>query len=310
MRTPTPLERSVADPRLWLKREDLDPSGSHKDRAAEHQLALAAARGERAVTISSSGNAAIATSRAAEAVGIRAIVYVHPATDPAKLIAIDGATTTIVVTERAINGAKLLARALHVPNLRASTNDDAVDGYVPLAGELAAQLEPDVDTVVVFATSGATALALARELHESRPGVEVHVVQGEGNAAIVEPDAAIDDASAHGAAAGRLGVRRSRRARDLMRAVEATGGAGHVVSAADVAAARAQLRRDDIDVSEESAANFAIARQLANAGRTVCCIISGAPARASGHQPPRIIAADEHDALETVAGMLGFELEG
>lgn len=237
-----------------------------------------------------------------------AVVYVHPATDPAKLAAIDGATTIVVVTERAINGAKLLARTLRVPNLRASTNDDALDGYASMAGELDAQLDPDVDTVVVFATSGATALALAGGLHELRPTVQVHVVQGAGNAAIVAPEAAVDDASAHGAAAGRLGVRRSRRARDLMRAVEATGGAGHVATADDVAAARAQLHGDGIDVSDESAANFAIARQLADAGRTVCCIISGAPAGASGHVPPRIEAADEHAALTAVAGMLGFEL--
>jgi threonine synthase len=130
------------------------------------------------------------------------------------------------------------------------------------------------------------------------------VVQGAGNAGIVAPDAAVSDASAHGAAAGRLGVRRSRRGRELMRAVDLTGGAGHVATEADVAAARLQLHSSGIEVSDESAANFAVSRQLADAGRVVCCIISGAPARATGHEPVRITAADEHEALAAVTSVL------
>ncbi|MCW2950085.1 MAG: Pyridoxal-5-phosphate-dependent protein beta subunit [Thermoleophilia bacterium] len=304
----TPLTRSVADERIWLKREDQNPTGSHKDRAAQHQLRLSYERGDRAVTISSSGNAAIATSRAAASVAIPAVVFVHPATDPEKLAAIDGSTTIVVVTERAINGAKHLSRTLDIPNLRSSTNDDAVDGYDTLGDELATELPPETDVVVVFATSGASALAIARVLHERRPAIAVHVVQGAGNTGIVAPDAPIDDASAHAAAAGRLGVRRSRRAREVMRAVTRTGGAGHVVTAAEVAAAREQLHRDGIVVSDESAGNFAVARQLANVGHTVCCIISGAPAQATGSRPPRVEADNEHDALTTVCALLGIEL--
>jgi threonine synthase len=300
----TPLERTSIVRRLLLKRDDCNPTGSHKDRAAEHQLHLAREQGVRAVTISSSGNAAIATSRFAAEAGVPAVVFVHPSTDPVKLAAIDGSTTIVVITERAINGAKLLARELKIPNLRPSTNDDAVDGYRSLGEELADDLPEEVDAVVLFATSGATALAVAQVLGERRPGIEVHVVQGEGNASIVVPDAEITDASAHGAAAGRLGVRRSRRARQLMRAIEATGGAGHVASAADVTAGRNFLVELEIEVSDESAANVAIARQMTAAGRTVCCIISGAPAPKGGAPAHVITATDEHDALMQVCDLL------
>lgn len=301
----TPLERSAADPRLLLKREDRNPTGSHKDRAAAFQLAVAASRGDRAVTISSSGNAAIATSRYAVLHGIPAVVFVHPATDPAKLASIDGTTTTLVVTERAINGAKHLARELRIPNLRPSTNDEALVGYASLGEELAHELPADVDCVVLFATSGATAIAVADALARSRSGVQVHVVQGEGNAALVDPASAITDESAHGAAAGRLGVRRSRRGRELRAAIEATGGAGHVATAADVAGARELLAAEHIDVSDESAANVAVAQRLADAGHHVCCVISGAPAGASGFAPERVEAADEHQALAEIRSRLG-----
>lgn len=291
----TPLHPAEGDPRILLKREDHNPTGSHKDRAAAYQLARAAADGHRAVVISSSGNAGVATSRYAALHGLDAYVFVHPATDPAKLAAIDGATTTLVVTERAINGAKHVGRELGMPNLRPSVHDDALVGYATLGDEL---VDADCDTVVLFATSGATAIAVANRLADARPGeVQVHFVQGEGNAALADPTAAVTDASAHAASAGRLGVRRSRRARQLRTAIERTGGSGHVASAADVAAARAALLAQGIDVSDESAANYAIARQLAGAGRRVVCVISGAPPQAESAPARRIVAADEHDAL-------------
>lgn len=302
----TPLEECPLDARILLKREDQNPTGSHKDRAAEHQTLRAASRGIETVTISSSGNAAIATSRYAQQAGVRAVVFVHPDTDPQKLAAIDGESTIIVKTTRAINGAKLLAKTLQIPNLRPSTDDEALVGYESLGGELAQDLPDDVSSVVLFVTSGATALSVARVLHEERPSIEVHIVQAEGSSGIVAPEQQIDDVSAHGAAAGRLGVRRSRRARPLRKAVELTGGAGHVVGAESVATARTRLIRTGVFVSDESAANFAVALELANTkpGR-VCCIISGAPVSVSGFTPPLINAVDEFDALERVQEQLG-----
>jgi hypothetical protein len=82
--------------------------------------------------------------------------------------------------------------------------------------------------------------------------------------------------------------------------MEATGGQGHVATAADVAAARELLAADGIDVSDESAANVAVAQRLADAGRHVCCIVSGSPAGSSGFAPRRVEAADEHEALAAV----------
>lgn len=300
----TPLERSSADPRLLLKREDRNPTGSHKDRAAAYQLAASASRGDRAVTISSSGNAAIATSRYAALHGLPAIVFVHPATDPDKLASIDGSTTTLVVSERAINGAKHVARELRLPNLRPSTNDESLVGYASLGEELALELPDEVDALVIFATSGATAIAVADCMARTRPRVQVHVVQGEGNTGLVAPEREITDEGARGAAAGRLGVRRSRRGRELRAAFEATGGTGHVATAADVDAARRLLAADGIRVSDESAANLAVARRLADAGRHPCVVVSGAPAGASGAEPRRIDAADEHEALAAVAAVV------
>lgn len=289
----TPLEASTGLPNLLFKREDLNPTGSHKDRAASYQLAAAHAAGVSGVVISSSGNAAIATSRYAALHSIPAIVVVHPETDAAKLDAIDGNTTTIIVTERAINTAKRISREFGYPNLRPSTNDDSIIGYSTLGDELAAE---EFDDLVIFATSGATALGIARTLPSK---VGLHVVQGEGNAGLVAPETEITSVSAHTAAAGRLGVRRSRRGDALRLAIRDRGGNGWVVDDSEVSRGRLYFQAAGINVSDESAANFAVAHQLATEGRRVVCIVSGAPAPESDSSPLATIhAVDEFAALD------------
>jgi threonine synthase len=305
----TPVTQVAAWPGLLLKRDDCNPTGSHKDRAAAFQVARAAQLACPGVVISSSGNAGIATSRYAELHSLPAFICVHPDTDPDKLAAIDGASTTLIVTPRAINTAKLLARELRMPNLRPSTNDDAIIGYGSLGDELA---ELACDHVVLFATSGATAAAVAQISFDRHGDARnVHFVQGEGNDALVHPDAVITDRSAHGAAAGRLGVRRSRRARELARAIAATGGRGHVVSAVEVAAAQQELAAWQVSVSEESAANLVVAQRLLRAepDSVVACVISGAPPAPRGvAHARRIMAVDEHEALAAVRSILDAPL--
>jgi cysteine synthase len=226
------------------------------------------------------------------------VVCVHPNTDPAKLAAIDGTTTTVVVTPRAINTAKRLAREWSIPNLRPSTNDDALTAYAALADELASE---DIGAIVLFATSGATALAVAERIAELGSPIAVHVVQGEGNASIVAPDVEITDDSARGAAAGKLGVRHSRRAERLRAAIDATGGRGWVVNDLGVERGRALLQDHGIDISSESAANAFVAEQLVNDGQRVACIVSGSPPPARSSRAARVIhAKDEWEALEAL----------
>ena len=50
--------------RLWVKREDTNPTGSHKDRAAVVQIAACVQAGKPVAVISSSGNAALAAANA------------------------------------------------------------------------------------------------------------------------------------------------------------------------------------------------------------------------------------------------------
>ena len=64
----TPLQENAAlaawagVSRLWLKREDVNPTGSHKDRGAVVQIAACIERGQQVAVISSSGNAALAAA--------------------------------------------------------------------------------------------------------------------------------------------------------------------------------------------------------------------------------------------------------
>jgi threonine dehydratase len=296
----TPQTLSALVPGLALKREDFNPTGSHKDRAACYQVAAAAARGDQAVVISSSGNAAVATSRYAQLHNIPAFATVHPSTDPSKLAAICGSTTTVVVTERAVNTARKIARRFNTLNLRPSTSDDALIGYGTLADELlGADVDHHPDAIVVFATSGATALALAQRASIPH-GPQVHFVQGLGNATLADPQSVSSSQSNRSAVAGRLGTRSSARADHLRAAVADSGGRGWVVDEADVEAGRDLLVSEDIDVSDESAANAFVALKLVEQGMQVTCIVSGAPPVPWGHPQAIIHAQDEHEALQLI----------
>lgn len=222
------------------------------------------------------------------------MVCVHPQTAPDKLAAIDGDTTTVLVTERAINSAKRIALTFSIPNLRPSVDEGAVEGYGSLAMELAqAVREHQIEVVVLFATSGASAVAVAQQLPD---GVQLHVVQGEGNAGIVG-DAATD--SGLGAAAGGLGVRRSRRAQHVRAQIERSGGRGWVVTAEQVAQGREWLMDAGIVAGDESAANYWVSRQLAGQGHRVVCVLSGAPpVPRPGHRAQVQTVADEWEAVE------------
>lgn len=292
-------------PGVRVKREDLNPTGSHKDRAAAYQLALAAERGERGVVISSSGNAAIATSRYAELYGIPAIVTLHPDIDPHKLAAIDGATTTIISTVRAINTAKRIAREYSIPNLRPSTSDDAVQAYQSLGEELVTAAG-EIDDIVVFGTSGATALAIAQQVALHKSLAAVQFVQGSGNAAIAEQlgAEAVNETADTAVAAGRLGVRHSRRSSAVCEAVTATGGRGWIVSPGQAEEVSVEAARHGVVLSVESAANLCVARARAESGRRVVCIVSGSPPQSRNKIGVHTIdAADEFIALEALAAM-------
>ena len=85
--SPVPrLRRRLGMPRLWVKDDTRNPSGSTKDRASLLVVAKAVEYGYDTVATASTGNAATALAAVAAAAGVRAVVFVPAAAPPAKLV--------------------------------------------------------------------------------------------------------------------------------------------------------------------------------------------------------------------------------
>ena len=138
--------------RLVLKREDVNPTGSHKARGVAFQVsALRAANPElRWLTISSSGNAALAAAAYARAAGISLAAFVAPATPESTLVRLAALDAWVFVAPNALSLAQALADARGIPNMRPSTDPLAVEGFQSIGWELAETVAP-VDALFTFA---------------------------------------------------------------------------------------------------------------------------------------------------------------
>lgn len=80
----TPLTRSTMFPRIYIKNEGMNPTGSFKDRESAFALAYARQEGWKDLAIASSGNAALSGAFYARIYGVRMTCYVPKRTSKAK----------------------------------------------------------------------------------------------------------------------------------------------------------------------------------------------------------------------------------
>ena len=206
---------------LWVKREDLNPTGSHKDRGARAQIEACLARGQRVAVISSSGNAALAAATYGRAGGVQVVALLSPMTEPARAAAIRAAGARVVVTSRPTNYTIRLSRVCGWPDLRPSHSPEALAGFRTLGQELAAELAEDV-ALFGYASSGTTFQAIAEVMLDANRRVPLNPVQ----AGLVNGLSRHFDRPGDGkrSIVGDLGVKNSSRADRVVELVRGSGG--------------------------------------------------------------------------------------
>ena len=310
--------------RLVLKREDQNPTGSHKDRGLAYQVSLlGAASGPPApLVVSSSGNAALAAAAYAAAAGLPLVACLAPGTPAGKLAALDRLGALVLVSPRALAVAEALSAAGFAPNLRPSTHPHAVEGFQSIGWELAEEVAP-VEALFTFVSSASSFVGIGRAFARAgdvtarpwQPGL--HAVQGTGAC----PVAAEFDARPPPPGLSRLGARGARKTRrigEAKRLVGRTGGGGWIVTDEEADAAAARLAAHGILASPEGAASLAAAGRAAREGgvRTAIVVLTGRPdwppdpahgpiARGCPAEGPRIRAVDgPAEAIEVADGYL------
>ena len=192
-----PRIRSALEmPRLFLKDDTRNPSGSTKDRASLLVVAKATDYGCDTVATASTGNAATALAAVAAAAGIRAVVLVPAAAPPAKLVQMQSYGAEVVPIDGTYDQAFELCRAACARfgwyNRSTALNPFTIEGKKTAALEIVAAMSPGFPDAVLVPTGDGVILAgLAKGFRDletaglipRRP--RLIAVQPEGSAAIV-----------------------------------------------------------------------------------------------------------------------------
>jgi len=252
------LRRVLNMPRLWVKDDARNPSGSTKDRASLLVVAKAREYGFTTVAAASTGNAATALAAVAAAAGIRAVVFVPRSAPEAKLVQMLNYGALVLPVEGTYDEAYELCleacRQFDWYNRNTALNPFTIEGKKTAALEIAAAMAPECPDVVLMPTGDGVILAgVAKGFADlKRCGLLPRIprfiaVQPEGSAAIAralqhgtETITPVLDAAS---VADSLTVQVPRNALQCLRAVRASGGAGVTVSDQAIVQAIAELAR-------------------------------------------------------------------
>lgn len=189
------LRSALGLPRLSVKDDTRNPSGSTKDRASLLVVAKAREYGFDTVATASTGNAAAALAAVGAAAGIRSVVFVPESAPEAKLIQLLCYGAEVLPVEGGYDDAFELCLAACDAfgwyNRNTALNPFTIEGKKTAALEIAAAMAPDVPDAVLVPTGDGAILAgvwkgfsdLVRAgLIEREP--RLIAVQPEGSAAI------------------------------------------------------------------------------------------------------------------------------
>jgi len=140
----------------FFKREDLNPSGSVKDRAVLSQLSWLKKNELNKAAISSSGNSAISALYWGKKMGIEITVFVSPKINKAKLTKLRKLKGKIIITKKPISQCFRLCQAESIYNLKQSQDKKAREGFELLGKEIYAQL--GMPQSIFFPVSSGTTL--------------------------------------------------------------------------------------------------------------------------------------------------------
>ncbi|MES2696023.1 MAG: threonine/serine dehydratase [Verrucomicrobiota bacterium] len=245
---------------VWLKRDDLQRTGSFKERGARHALlCLSAAERARGVVAASAGNHALGLAFHGGQLGVRVTVVMPASAPEVKVVRCRGLGAQVV-----LHGGSFEAAQAHALSLAAATGATLVhpfDDLRVIAGQGTMALEfleqaPEADTVVVPVGGGGLLAGVATVVKALRPDVRVVAVEPEGAAGF---GAAVR-------AGGPTGVTLSRTLADGL-AVSRVGEATYALAASRV--------DDVVTVTERE-----LGRAVALLARTCGAVVEGAGAAA------------------------------
>ncbi|MHB1047660.1 MAG: threonine synthase [Thermoanaerobaculia bacterium] len=157
------LREQLRMPRLFLKDDTSNPSGSTKDRASHLVVAKAIEYGYETVAAASTGNAATALAAAGAAAGVKTVVFVPASAPSAKLVQMASYGARLVPVAGTYDQAFELSLAACARfgwyNRNTALNPFTVEGKKTASLEIARDLAPEGPDVVVVPTGDGVIVA-------------------------------------------------------------------------------------------------------------------------------------------------------
>jgi len=290
------LRRALGMPRLWVKDDTRNPSGSTKDRASLLVVAKAREYGFETVAAASTGNAATALAAVAAAAGMRAVVFVPASAPEAKLIQMLSYGAAVLPVEGSYDDAFELClaacREFGWYNRNTALNPFTIEGKKTVALEMAADLAPECpDAVLVPTGDGVILSGVAKGFADlQRCGLikrmpRLIAVQPEGAAAIIHAlrngADMITEVPGAASVADSLVVQAPRNALQCLRNIRASHGAGVAVPDRAILEAITELARQTGIFAEPAGAaalaglHAALQEGLVNRDERVVLLVTG-----------------------------------
>lgn len=271
---------------LYFKREDLHPYGSHKGRSLPLMVGKYAESGKRNFVISSSGNAALAAAKAIGEYNARSEkklnlkIFIGDKISLGKIERINDTAKengNIIVrqTRNPKQMAFLMAKNDGAINLRQSTDDNALTGYVDLARELS-EIQ-NLSAVFVPTSSGTTAQGLHLGFKKIGINPQIHIVQTNTCHPFVNSDESPEEGpSLASAISDKVGHRKTA----IARVISESKGTGWVADNTEILEAMELVKHaEDIAISPNSALSVAGLKKAVSSGwkfnGPVVCLVTG-----------------------------------
>jgi len=173
------LDLDFQEYKLKIKNENVNPTGSFKDRSLAYQISYHSAKGVKKFTLSSSGNAAISAAAYCAKAQVELDLFVSSRIIPQKLEKIENYVNKKIRLHQSLrpkSDAIKFSKYSGSMDIRGSIDDIAVFGYQTIAYELTEQY-PEIDAIFIPCSSGTSALGIAKGFAEMKKVVRIFLCQ-------------------------------------------------------------------------------------------------------------------------------------
>ena len=253
---------------IYMKREDLNPTGSYKDRGVAYRISKALENGEKQLVVTSTGNFAISMATYGDKFGIKIIVFVPVNISKEKANLLKNTNAVVYKVEKPILQAKQYCEENKIAYIRQSIDISVSEGFKTLMFEI---LESSVvfDSIIFPVSSGSLLLSTYQALLEQNinPKPKLIAVQTTYNTYIAREFVQGYQKSLIPSVASSLNVKlRPERLDMVVDAIKKTSGTALVVNEKDILNTKEYLWQNNVCVGYESSASFFVAQNMSLKG--------------------------------------------